>query len=298
MKIIPIITKYMRLYAFFSALILVPGIIALFLFGLKPSIDFTGGAILEVKISEDKKSEFSKDAITEFLGEGVSLAGYQLAGEDLALRLTAIDVEQKKQIISSMKKIDADIVEKKYETVGPVLGRELIVKTLIAIIIAVGMIAIYLAIRFSSFEYGISAALATIHDALVVLGVFSLLGHFKGVEVDILFVTALLTILSFSVHDTIIVFDRIRERLKNRAGYSFEEIVNLAALETLNRSLRNSLAIIFMLLTVFLLTSGSLHWFVLALLIGTITGTYSSTCVALPLLLTWERIKKRTQKST
>jgi len=295
MKIIPIITKYMRLYALFSALVLIPGVFALFKFGLKPSIDFTGGAILEVGINKDKAPEFSKEAITKMLGEGVSMAGYQLSGQELSLRLTTINVEQKKQIVSALKKVDSSIVEKKYETVGPVLGRELIVKTLIAIIISVGMIAVYLGIRFSSFEYGISAALATIHDALVVLGVFSLLGHFLGVEVDILFVTALLTILSFSVHDTIIVFDRIRERLKNRAGYSFEEIVNLAALETLNRSLRNSLAIIFMLLTVFLLTTGSLHWFVLALLIGTFTGTYSSTCVALPLLLLWERIKKRAQ---
>lgn len=292
MKPYPVITGYMKYFALISALILVPGIFSLIRFGLKPSIDFSGGTILEFMISKDRVSEFSENKVKEIVGEKASIKQYTLASQNLNLRLTPIDLETKKTISAGIKKRDPGAIEKRYETVGPVLGRELIIKTGFAVLLSVLLIAAYLAFRFSSFQYGISASLATIHDTLMVLGVFSLLGHFGNVEVDILFVTALLTILSFSVHDTIIVFDRIRERLKHKVNISFEDIINQAALETLNRSLRNSLAIIFMLLTVFLLTTGSLHWFVFTLLIGTLIGTYSSTCVALPLLVIWERLKR------
>lgn len=249
---------------------------------------------MELGVNQDKADQFSQTKLASiFADEGTTLAGSQLQQQTLTLKLSPIDTPKKNQLILKLKNIDPDLVERRFETVGPVLGRELIIKTISAVVLATGLIAIYLGIRFSSAQYGISAALATIHDAVVVLGVFSLLGHFVGREVDILFVTALLTILSFSVHDTIVVYDRIRERVRQRVNLDFEGIVNQAAMETLNRSLRNSLAIIFMLLIVFLLSTGSLQWFVLALLVGTITGTYSSTCVALPLLILWERLKLR-----
>jgi preprotein translocase subunit SecF len=132
-----------------------------------------------------------------------------------------------------------------------------------------------------------------LHDSLVLLGTFSLLGHFMGVEVDTLFVTALLTILSFSVHDTIVVYDRIRE-LKKKHGYlEFEDIVNRAVVETMGRSINNSLTIIFMLLAMYLLGGDTTRWFIFALLVGTISGTYSSTFTAAPLLILWEKILSR-----
>ncbi|SRR5258708_6201887 len=296
-NIFPIITRYMKWFAVVSALVLIPGIISLLKFGVRPSIDFTGGTLLELQISNGKQNEYTETAIKGLLSKDEELVSIQWSGTTrVLLRLSPLDVIHKSDLENKLKKVDPGVSETRYETLGPILGHELIVKTGYAVALSVVLIAIYLGIRFSSFQYGVSAAVATLHDGLVVLGTFSILGHFAGVEVDVLFVTALLTILSFSVHDTIIVYDRIRERLARKTNASFEEIVNMAALETLNRSLRNSLAVLFMLAMVFLLTAGTLHWFVLTLLVGTLTGTYSSTCVALPLLVIWERVQRKQRK--
>lgn len=290
--VFPFITRYMKVFILVSMLLLVPGVISLMRFGVRPSIDFTGGTQLELAVTEP--GTYAKEVLEPFLSDAQELTSIQPAGDkNIVLRLSPIDSKEKQAFLEKIKTLDPQVQETRFETLGPVLGRELIVKTAYATAIAIVLIALYLGIRFSSFQYGVCAALATIHDGLVVLGVFSLLGYFFAVEVDVLFVTALLTIISFSVHDTIVVYDRIRERIQKKTNATFEEIVNSAALETLNRSLRNSLAVIFMLLIVFLLTEGALRWFIFALLIGTITGTYSSTCVALPLLVVWERFKKK-----
>jgi preprotein translocase subunit SecF len=172
--------------------------------------------------------------------------------------------------------------------VGPTLGKELVIKTLTGVSIAAVLLLFYIAWRFKDRMYGVSAILAMLHDSLVILGIFSLLGHFVGVEVDSLFVTALLTILSFSVHDTIVVYDRIRESIRKYPKESFTTLVNKAVNDTLVRSINNSLTIIFMLLALFLLGGESIRWFVFALLIGTISGTYSSPFVAAPLLVVWQ----------
>ena len=153
-----------------------------------------------------------------------------------------------------------------------------------------------MAYRFKSVKFGVCAVLAMLHDTLVLLGSFSLLGHFLGVEVDTLFVTAVLTILSFSVHDTIVVYDRIRESLKLHRQADFTHTVNSAVTTTLTRSVNNSMTIIFMLLSLFLLGGPTIHWFILALLIGTISGTYSSTFTAAPLLVVWENLQKKKSK--
>ncbi|MGB9613597.1 MAG: protein translocase subunit SecF, partial [Candidatus Margulisiibacteriota bacterium] len=158
---------------------------------------------------------------------------------------------------------------------------------------AAGFILLYVAWRFKDKKFGICAILAMFHDSLVLLGSFSLLGHFFGVEVDTLFVTAMLTILSFSVHDTVVVYDRIRESQKNLPHLPFEQLVNKAVTETLVRSLNNSLTIIFMLVALFLLGGETIRWFVAALLIGTISGTYSSPFTAAPLLVIWEQLKSK-----
>ena len=188
--------------------------------------------------------------------------------------------------------------ELRYETVGPVMGRELLIKTLTALVLAAVGITLYIAYRFRSLKYGISAVLAMFHDTLVVIGVFSLLGRFFGVEVDTLFVTALLTIMSFSVHDTIVVYDRIREIAKKNSGTPYIDIVNKAVTETLSRSINNSMTIIFALLALWLLGGETIKWFVFALLIGTITGTYSSTFTAAPILVVWDQLahRKKVQK--
>lgn len=182
------------------------------------------------------------------------------------------------------------------ETVGPILGKELLEKATIAALVAIMAILAYVAYAFKNIRFGVSAVIALLHDLLVVLGIFSLLGHFKGVEVDTLFVTAFLTTMSFSVHDTIVVFDRIREYQKRRSGIPFVELCDQALMETIGRSLTNSLTIIFMLLALVLMGGESVRWFVVALLVGTVSGTYSSPFIATPVLILWDRWEKRRLK--
>jgi len=293
-------TKYLNLYFIISALVILPGLYSLFRFGLKPAIDFTGGSIIEVRIKNNESAaEKNKEKINNFLSDidEIELDSIQVGRENnFTLKLKPIDEAKKEEILNKLNKEYVEVEELRFETVGPVLGRELIRKTLLAVVLAAGFILAYVAYQFKDKKYGICAVLAMFHDSLVILGIFSLLGHFWGVEVDTLFVTALLTSLSFSVHDTVVVYDRIRETIKNHPKADFEDVVNKALSETMSRSVNNSLTIIFMLTCLYLLGGQSIKWFVFALLIGTISGTYSSPFVATPLLVVWERIKKKREQ--
>jgi len=293
-------TKYLNLYFIISALVILPGLYSLFRFGLKPAIDFTGGSIIEVRIKNNESAaEKNKEKINNFLSDidEIELDSIQVGRENnFTLKLKPIDEAKKEEILNKLNKEYGEVVELRFETVGPILGRELIRKTLLAVVLAAGFILAYVAYQFKDKKYGICAVLAMFHDSLVILGIFSLLGHFWGVEVDTLFVTALLTSLSFSVHDTVVVYDRIRETIKNHPKADFETVVNKALSETMSRSVNNSLTIIFMLTCLYLLGGQSIKWFVFALLIGTISGTYSSPFVATPLLVVWERIKKKRRR--
>jgi preprotein translocase subunit SecF len=175
-----------------------------------------------------------------------------------------------------------------FEFVGPSIGQETIRKTVVSIALAVATLLIYISFTFKKLKYGVCAILAMLHDSLILLGSFSLLGHFYAVQVDLLFVTAVLTTLSFSVHDTIVVFDRIRELTSTKAEES--DNINQAITDTIVRSLNNSLTIIFMLLALLLMGADSTKQFILALLIGTVIGTYSSTFTAAPLLTVWTKL--------
>jgi len=181
----------------------------------------------------------------------------------------------------------------KFETVGPVIGAETIKKTMIAAILAIMGILIYMSFSFKGFNYAVSAIVALIHDLLVVVGSYSLMSHFLGVELDTLFVTAVLTTMSFSVHDTIVIFDKIREYFNIEGKADIEYFANKALTETMVRSINNSMTIVFMLLALTLLGGAMIRFFILTLLIGTITGTYSSPFVATPILV-W--LEKRKQK--
>jgi len=237
-----------------SAFVLVPGMYSLVRWSVKPAIDFTGGTIVEVR-----ESTASASRLVRLKDESATVSGEIL----------------------------------RRETVGPVLGAELLKKTVTAALLAIVGILLYVAYAFKNFKFGVSAVVALIHDLLVVIGCFSLFGHFWGVEVDTLFVTAVLTTMSFSVHDTIVVFDRIREMSKRGAGGSFTDISDQALTETMGRSLANSFTIIFMLLALILLGGETIRWFVIALLIGTVSGTYSSPFIATPILILWDRWEKR-----
>ena len=182
------------------------------------------------------------------------------------------------------------------EMVGPVLGRELLVKASVASGMAIFGIFFYVAWAFKNIKFGASAIIALIHDLLVMLGTFSLFGLWWGAQADTLFVTAFLTTMSFSIHDTIVVFDRIREYGRRDDRTPFDQIADRALGETMSRSLVNSFTIVFMLLALLLMGGVTIRWFVAALMVGTISGTYSSPFVATPILILWDRWEKR--KST
>lgn len=252
--------KYRLLYLIISLLVIGSGIYGYFKWGFKVGIDFTGGVVAEYKLADGStKIVNSESDAQELKNQGAT--------------------------------------ELRFENVGPTIGPELIKKTLYALALSASLILVWIAIQFKSFKFGIAATIATLHDSLVLLGSFALLGHFAGFEIDFLFVTAMLTTLSFSVHDTIVVFDRIREkRKKGDRAMGITELANKAISETMVRSINNSLTIIFMLLALIFLGGETVKWFAVALLIGTVSGTYSSPFVAVPILVTWGEIEKRLKK--
>lgn len=286
--------RYKWLYFLLSSLVLIPGIFSLFRWGLQPSIDFTGGTLLELKLTKNTKILRYEDIKSLIEEKGFDISELRSGGENLILiRMKPIGQGELATIKSILaQKFDEMPQESRFETVGPTLGRELMEKTFGAAILAVLGILTYIAYAFKNFKFGVSAVLALFHDLLVVVGIFSLLGHFQRVEVDTLFVTAVLTTMTFSVHDTIVVFDRIRETLRKNPGTNFEEVANKAVTETMSRSLNNSLTIVFMLLALLLLGGQTIKWFIFALLVGTISGTYSSPFVATPILVVWQKLEE------
>ncbi len=283
--------RYKKIYFLISGIFLVFSIGSLVFWGLRLNIDFTGGSILELKFEE--VSDLENSGFKEELGSlGEKIIAVQDAGENLLLRLKPIDEEEKNILIDKLREDRGDVEVIQFETVGPTLGRELLTKTLIAVVLALGFIVAYAAWQFKDLMYGICAALAMLHDSLILVGSFAILGYFLGVEVDTLFVTAVLTTLSLSVHDTVVVFNSIRQEAK-RFGRSvstqqYNGIVNRAINATIVRALNDSFTIIFMLLSLVLLGGETIRWFAVALLIGTVLGTYSSTFIAAPLLTVWK----------
>lgn len=288
-------SKYILLYFAISACILLPGIYSLVRFGFKPSVDFTGGTLLEISSKKNlDRSVFDKISSDTKL----PLISQTDTGKSYILRFKSSSDTQISGYVSALEKTPAGkITVVRQETVGPVLGQELLSKAIIAAIVAMFGIFSYVAYAFKDFKFGMSAIIALIHDILVVFGTFSILGALAGIEVDTLFVTAFLTTMSFSVHDTIVIFDRIREYRRRDTKTPFDALSDRALTETMGRSLVNSFTIIFMLLALVLMGGETVRWFAVALLIGTITGTYSSPFVATPVVLLWDRWEKRKNHS-
>lgn len=279
--------KYLKLYFGISLFIIIPGLVSLIFFGLKPSIEFTGGTRISLA-----KPALSSTKVLEFFKNYEPSLEFQNKDE-IVIKTKTISQQQVDKVLENLKKEDKQVILSSFETIGPALGKETLNKTLMALLLASLMLLLYISYAFKQFSFGLCAVIAMLHDSLVLIGSFSLLGHFFNIEVDLLFVTAVLTILSFSVHDTVVVYDRIRELSHKTKGIPFVDLVNRSVSETMVRSLRNSLTIIFMLMAMFLLGGETIRYFSLALLIGTITGTYSSTFTAAPLLVVWNRYFKR-----
>lgn len=288
-------------YFLFSALIIIPGILSLIFWGLRLGIDFTGGSLLEVRIEKQPSKE---DIVATVKQVGVEVSLASATNNSFLIRTKPLTDKETEGVFKSLEEKFGKVEKLRLETVGPTIGAELLRKSLIALVLASIGIVIYITFAFrevpqpaSPLRFGICAIIALLHDVFLVIGTFSLLGRFLGVEVDSLFVTALLTIIGFSVHDTIVVFDRIRENLKRRVSTSFATVVNHSIMQTIVRSLNTSLTVVLVLLSLALFGGTSIRWFVIALLIGVISGTYSSIFNAAPLLVLWQEWSEKRKGS-
>lgn len=286
--------KLTPVYFLISAIVISIGIFSLVHSGLLIGVDFKGGSFMEYKLSKDISTEDIKSAIEK---DKIEVNSVQKTNDGTYfIKVNSVDEDKRNKIKQSLIKLSGnDAQELQFENVGPSIGPELIQKTLIAIAISASGILLWVAYQFRSIKFGTCAILAMFHDAAVVVGSYSLLGHLYGAEVDFLFVTALLTVLSFSVHDTIVVYDRIRE-IRKKYGGDIVDISNRAINETLRRSVFNSLVVIFVLASLVFLGGSTIRWFAATLLIGTISGTYSSPFTAIPLLVMWEKLERKFRK--
>lgn len=294
-----LLNYYKYLFAL-SGVILIAGVISLAIYGLDLGIDFKGGTVSELQFKQDYNLDNVRQVLTD-----QNIGNFQLQTSDnnsLIIKTGVIEKDQHDKILSDLKTKVGDYEEKRFDSIGPVIGQELKKKALYQLILVSLGIVFYIAYAFrkvakpiTSWQFGVAAIIALLHDLLVVLGIFSILGHYKGIEIDSLFVTAILTVLGFSVHDTIVVFDRIRENLKVYAGQSLEFVVNHSISQTLVRSLNTSLTVLFVLLALLLFGGETIRYFVLALFIGIIAGTYSSIFVASPILVLWQKWRLRKQ---
>jgi preprotein translocase subunit SecF len=284
--------NYRWLYFSLSAVAISITIISLLLNGLRPSIDFVGGSLLEVESQE--LAQLPTNELSELVQDSFAVSVVQpTQSGSVIFRGEQINNEQKLEVLSTLRQVDPELVELRFDTIGPTFGREVLTKMLWAVAIVSVSILLYVWYQFSDPMYGVSAILAMFHDTFIVVGAFSLFGYFFNVEVDILFVTALLTTLAFSVHDTIVVFDRIRELTRKHRKLPFIDVVNVAITETLGRSVNNSVTVILMLLALTLLGGETIRWFVAALLVGVTLGTYSSPFLSAPLLVTWHEMREQ-----
>jgi preprotein translocase subunit SecF len=275
-----------------SALVVVPGLISLILFGLNFSIDFTGGSILELQF--DESTVVQPAELRELFGEfGFADTMVQSSqGGTFLIRSKTLDTQTKASIEQEIENRFGKYTELRFESVGPSIGGEVQRRAYLVVAMAAVAILIYISFAFrhvtNPVRYGACAIIAMVHDIFVVVGLASIFGVLHGWEVDALFLTALLTVIGFSVHDTIVVFDRIRENSKRYAGLPVEDVVNHSIVQTLDRSINTQLTVIFTLTALLLFGGVTIRNFVLTLMIGIISGTYSSIFNASPLLVEWE----------
>lgn len=285
--------KYSKLYFLFSGILITACLAALAVFGLKLGIDLSGGSILEIEYQENRPSNDEiREKISEFdLGETVIQPTEE---KGVIIRMKDISEETHQQILTKLKE-DQELEEKRFEGIGPTIGQELRDKTKIIIVVSLLAIVLYVAFAFrkvrgpiKNWQYGLASLIALSHDILIPLGVLAILGHFYGgIEISIPIIVALLTILGYSVNNTVVVFDRTRENLAVSRAENFDQIVNDSLHQTLTRCLNTSLTTLFPLSAIFFFGGETLKYFSLTLIIGIIAGTYSSLFLASPILVWW-----------
>ncbi|MEA3345888.1 MAG: protein translocase subunit SecF [Chloroflexota bacterium] len=256
------------------------------------SVDFTGGAMLEVLFEQPVKPGEVRQI---FVGRGYSDTSVQTTADErtVLIRSKPLTPEEKKGLKEALRERFGPLEELRFESVGPTIGREVTRAAGTAVLAAAAAILAFIWFAFrkipNAFRYGTCAILAMFHDILVATGFFAIMGLLRAWEVDALFLTAILTVLGFSVQDTIVVFDRIRENTRRRRGELFETIVNRSILETIHRSLATQLNAIFIMIAILLFGGATIKKFIATLLVGMLSGTYSSIFTAVPLLVAWEK---------
>ena len=284
--------KYRWFCWLISITIIIIGLYSIYKHSFRFSIEFTGGTNIEL-LAKNRITQKEND-ILKAISNNYKVNYFKIINRKIILTTPSLKQNEEKKIVDLLeKKLSQKLEIIKLEKVGPIIGKEMVKKTIVASVLAIFGILIYMFFSFKGFNYGLAAILAMIHDLLIVFGSYSLLSHFFGAQFDTMFVTAALTTLSFSVHDTIVIFDKVRDYLMEYQNRSIESLANLALTETMIRSLNNSMTIIFMLLALVVLGGSTIRFFVLALLIGTLAGTYSSPFIATPILVWLEKNKKK-----
>ena len=295
------IINHRKIFYFVAVLLVLASIVSLAVWGLKPGIDFAGGSFLKLSYNgEAPQVEQIRDEISKVgFGEASVRTG---ANSEYSIRLRELRPEEKDALMSALSfQGKYSPVEKEFSSVGPVLGKETLRKSYFAILSVIIGIVLFITFAFrkvsrpvSSWVYGLIAIIALAHDVIVPVGLFSFLGHFYGIEVDALFVTALLVILGFSVHDTIVVFDRVRENLHHANDKErFDYIVGQSISETFVRSINTSLTTLLAIVALYIWGPETTRHFSLVLLVGIVAGTYSSIFIGSPLLVTINNWRKK-----
>jgi preprotein translocase subunit SecF len=275
-----------------SAIIIIAGIVSLAVFGLKPGIDFAGGTSMTIRFSPPAEQSQLRQEMADL---GYSEATIQNAGEgSFIIRVREIETEEVELLAGELGEklgCEAEITER--YLASPTVGAETARNAGIAVVIAAVAMLLYIAWAFrrmpSPFRWGTCAIIALIHDVLIIVGIFSFLGWLAGVEVDAMFITGLLAVVGYSINNTVVIFDRIRENRNKGISPDFAVTVNCSIVETLGRSLNTALTTLFVILALFLFGGATIHYFVLVLLLGIIIGTYSSICISSQLLVAWEK---------
>ncbi|HVR89023.1 MAG TPA: protein translocase subunit SecF [Candidatus Limnocylindria bacterium] len=284
-------------YFLLSALLIVPGTFFLAIGGLKLGIEFKGGTLLDLRFQSAPPAAEIRDLFTSLGHQEAVVQGAE--GGRVEVRTVTLSAEETTKADQTLKaKYPTSFIDDNAASVSPSFSAELVTNAVRSIAAASVLIVLLIAFAFkefgwSAFRYGFAAIVALLHDALVVLGLFAILGFFFNIEVDSLFVTAVLTIIGFSVHDTIVVFDRIRENLRLNRGEALNPVINFSIMQTLARSVITSLTVVLTLLALYLFGGYSMRTFALALIVGIISGTYSSIFNASQIISLWQEIEDR-----
>jgi preprotein translocase subunit SecF len=281
-----------------SGALILASVIAVLVFGLNFGIDFTGGSLAELSFESETNVTDLRNSIEEL---GFEAARVQPSGEDYIIRLGTLNEDEHQELLTGLENQYGQVEELRFDMIGPVIGEEMRNKALWAIVAALALIMLYIAWAFrkvsepvASWKYGLLTIVAAMHDLIIPIGIFAVLGHFLGYQIDTAFVAALLTILGYSINDSIVVFDRTRENLSEiDTSETFPSIVNRSVNQTLTRSVNTSITTLLVLIAVFIFGGDTIRHFALALIIGIISGTYSSIFLASPLLVAWERWGKK-----